>query len=133
MGPSQDVIGDESSPSPPLRVQAARRHYQERESQRRARLEAERQRWLGRVRQLVPHLAGRHPGVQQVCLYGSLLRPGGFRADSDIDLAVACDSLETESVFWRALERELERNVDLRPLTGVIAEVAEREGEKVYG
>ena len=71
--------------------------------------------------------------MQQGYLYGSLLRPGGFRADSDIDLAVACDSLETESVFWRALERELERNVDLRPLAGVIAEVVEREGERVYG
>ena len=117
----------------PKGMQAARRHYRKRESQRRARLEAERQRWFERVRQLVPRLAGRHQGVQQAYLYGSLLRPGGFRGDSDIDLAVGCDSLETESVFWRALERELERNVDLRPLTGVIAEVVEREGEKVYG
>ena len=71
--------------------------------------------------------------MQQGYLYGSLLRPEGFRCDSDIDLAVACGSLETESAFWRALERELERNVDLRPLAGVIAEVVEREGERVYG
>ena len=44
-----------------------------------------------------------------------------------------CDTLETESAFWRALERELERDVDVRPLSGTIAEAVANEGELVYG
>lgn len=114
-------------------MEAARRYYRQREARRQAEHEAERQAWLGRVREIVPRLAAQHPGVRRVVLFGSLAGPARFRRGSDIDLAVVCDSPEVESAFWRELEQALGRSVDLRPLSGVIAEVAEREGEEVYG
>ncbi len=114
-----------------LDVEAARKHYREREARRRAEREARRQRWLRRVREAVSRLVTHHPGVRRVYVFGSLVHPGRFRSDSDIDIAVECETPEAESAFWRALERELERDVDLRPLTGVIEQIAATEGEKV--
>lgn len=118
---------------PSIDLAAARAYYQQREAQRRARHEAERQRWLERVRQIVPHLATTYPEVRRVYLFGSLTQPGRFRPDSDIDLAVECDTFAAESAFWQALERELARDVDLRPLIGAIAEVVTTWGEQLYG
>lgn len=114
-------------------IEAARQYYHQREAQRRAHREAERQQWLLRVRQAVAQVAPRYPGVQRVYLFGSLVQPGRFRPDSDIDVAVDCDTLETESEFWRALERELERDVDVRPLTSAVAEAVVYGGEQIYG
>jgi predicted nucleotidyltransferase len=113
-------------------VEAARRYHREREAQRRARREDERQQWLQRVREAVAHLAPRYPGVQRVYLFGSLAQPGRFWPDSDIDLAVECDSVETESAFWQALEQHLRRDVDVRPMAGAIAEAVASGGEKIY-
>jgi predicted nucleotidyltransferase len=114
-------------------IEVARQYYQEREARRQAESEVERQRWLQRVREVASRLAGQNPAVRRVYLFGSLVKPGRFRPNSDIDVAVECDTLEAESIFWRALERELQRDVDLRPLTGVIEEVATSEGEQIYG
>ncbi len=115
------------------RLEAARRYYREREARRRAQREAERQRWLQRAREAIARLALHCPGVRRAYLFGSLVTPGRFRPDSDIDVAVECDTLEAESAFWRALERELKREVDVRPLTDAIADIAAQEGEQVYG
>ena len=102
-------------------LEAARKYRRERE--------AERQQWLRRMREAVSRLALHYPGVRRVYLFGSLVQPGRFRRDSDIDVAVECDTVETESAFWRALERALGRDVDVRPLTGAIAEAVTNEGE----
>jgi len=112
---------------------AAREHYREREARRRAQREAERRQWVDRVREAVSRLVPQHPGVRRVYLFGSLTQPGRFRPDSDIDVAMECDTLEAEGVFWRALERELERDVDVRPLVGAVAEAVARGGEQIYG
>jgi predicted nucleotidyltransferase len=114
-------------------LEAARQYYREREAGRRAQREAERQQWLQRVRQAVSYLAPQYPGVRRVYLFGSLVQPGRFRPASDIDVAVECDTVETESAFWRALEEELERDVDVRPLTGAVAEAVTNKGEQMYG
>lgn len=114
-------------------LEAVRRYYYRREAQRRAQREVQRQQWRLRVREAVLRLVLRYPGVRQVYLYGSLIKPGRFGPNSDIDVAVECDTLETESLFWRALERELGRDVDVRPVIGVIAEIVFQEGERVYG
>ena len=114
-------------------IEAVRQYYHEREARRRAQREAERQWWLQRVREAISRLALQYPGVRQVYLFGSLVQPGRFRPGSDVDVAVECDTLETESAFWRALERDLERDVDVRPLTGAIAETVANGGEQVYG
>jgi predicted nucleotidyltransferase len=114
-------------------IDAVREYHRQRDAQRRARREAERQRWLLRARQVAARLGPDFVGVRRVFLFGSLVNPGRFRQDSDIDVAVECDSVETKSAFWRALERELGRPVDVRPLTGRIADVVVAEGEQVYG
>jgi predicted nucleotidyltransferase len=114
-------------------LETARRYYRQREARRRAQREAERQQWLRRTRQAVSRLVVEHPGVRRVVLFGSVVKPGRFRPDSDIDVAVECDTVESESAFWRALERELGRDVDVRPLTDTIAEIAAYEGEQIYG
>ena len=111
--------------------QTARQYYEEREARRRERREEERRRWLRRVREAVSEVARRHAGVKRVYLFGSLTRPGRFRTDSDIDVAVECDSPEAESAFWRELEHALEREVDMRPWGEVAGFV--RGWEEVYG
>ena len=113
-------------------IGAARQHFQKRERRRQAQREAERQQWLQRVREAGLCFAGQFPGVQKVYVFGSLTQPGRFRPASDIDMAVVCDSVEIESAFWRAVERELERVVDVRPLTGAIAEAVANSGVKIY-
>jgi predicted nucleotidyltransferase len=72
-----------------------------------------------------------------VVLFGSITQPGRFRPDSDIDVAVAYDfatieGVAAESAFWRALEQALQRNVDVRPLRDIIAEIATSQGETLY-
>lgn len=114
-------------------LEAARQHYHESQARRRAAREDERQRWLQRVRDVVSSLAPSYPGVRRLFLFGSLAQAGRFRTKSDIDLAVECDTPETESALWRALERALRRDVDLRPLTGAIAEAVAEGGELLYG
>ncbi|MCD6288971.1 MAG: nucleotidyltransferase domain-containing protein [Anaerolineae bacterium] len=113
-------------------IEAARRYYYKREARRRAQREAERQRWLERARHAIRRIAERYPGVRRVYLFGSITQPGRFGERSDIDIAVECEDLETESAFWHALELELQRTVDLRPLTGAIAQVVTMTGEQVY-
>lgn len=115
-----------------METETARQYFYEREKRRRKVREAERQRWLARVREIVLDLSPRYPGIRRVYLFGSLAQPGRFRSDSDIDLAVECDTLEAESAFWRALERALARDVDVRPLTGAVAEMATGDGELIY-
>ena len=88
--------------------------------------------WLARTRRAVQRLAPAEPAVQRVVLFGSLVRPGDFRPHSDLDMALDCADLEAESRLWRALEEELRRDVDLRPIAGAVAFAVETEGEVVY-
>ena len=114
-------------------LETARRYYRQREARQRAQREKQRQQWLQRTREAVSRLVLDYPGVRRVFLFGSLTKPGQYRPGSDIDVAVECDTVEVESAFWRALEQELGRDVDVRPLTGAIAEVVTYEGEQIYG
>jgi predicted nucleotidyltransferase len=113
-------------------IEAARRYHRDREARRIAQREGTRQQWLDRVREAIQHLAPHYPDVQRVYLFGSLMQPGRFRPTSDIDVAVVCETVEAESAFWRALERTLQRDVDVRPLSSAIAEVVAQEGELAY-
>jgi predicted nucleotidyltransferase len=116
-----------------VELTAVKTYLQKREALRQAQREAERQHWLERVREVVPRLAMLHPQVRRVFLFGSLTQAGRFRPNSDIDLAVECETFAAESTFWQALEHELARDVDIRSLTGVIAEVVATQGEQLYG
>ncbi len=116
-----------------LKIKAAREYYYKREARRRAEREKKRLQCLEQVKELVAHYAPRFPEVQRVYLFGSLLKPGRFRSTSDIDLAVDCDSLEVESVFWRTLAYHLHRDLDIRPLSNpIIKETVANSGEQVY-
>lgn len=113
-------------------VESAKAYHRAREAQRRERQEAMRQQWLQAAQAAIACLAPRYAGIRQVYLFGSLVQPGRFRADSDIDVALVCDTLETESAFWSALERELQRDVDVRPLAGPLVEAVNQTGRLVY-
>ncbi len=113
-------------------IKAARDYYYQREAFRWEERELMRRQWLKRVRKFVGCYAPRYPAIRRVYLFGSLLQPGRFGANSDIDMVVDSDSLESESAFWRILERNLQRNVDIRPMTEPIIEILAHGGEQVY-
>jgi predicted nucleotidyltransferase len=110
------------------------RARQEREHQaREQRRQAAREALCNAARSVLP----RFPNVQRAFLFGSVLRPGGLRSTSDVDVAIE-GKLEAQEYFalWRELERAapgwlidlLELDRDLR----FAAQVRER-GELIYG
>jgi predicted nucleotidyltransferase len=94
--------------------------------------EALRLKVLERARDAIRRSAPGFPAIRAVYLFGSVLQPGRFRPDSDVDVAIDCDDIEMESPFWQALQDALERNVDLRPRIGRIAQAVEDYGELCY-
>ena len=113
-------------------IEAARRYHKAREARRYATREAERTAWLALVRVAVARIAPRHPDLRQVYLFGSLMQPGRFGPDSDLDVAVVCETVEAESAFWSALEKVLGRAVDVRPLVEPLTGTVQETGELVY-
>lgn len=113
-------------------LEAARQYHRERDAKRRAEREAYRQEWLDQARTAIRQLAPGFPALRRAWLFGSIVQPGRFRRDSDIDIAVECPDLEQESAFWQAMERELRRNVDVRPYVGAIVQAVAWYGEIVY-
>jgi predicted nucleotidyltransferase len=111
----------------PFREYHARRNRELREERESLRLEV-----LERARDAVRRSAPRFPAVRAVYLFGSLLQPGQFRPGSDVDVAIDCDNVEVETPFWRMLEDALERDVDLRPRIGAVAQAVEVGGELCY-
>ena len=109
-----------------------REYHARREQERRAEKDALRLEVLERARAAIRQRAPELPAIRAAYLFGSILKPGWFHAQSDVDVAIDCDDLESETPFWRALERALERNVDLRPREGPIAQAVEDYGELVY-
>jgi predicted nucleotidyltransferase len=105
------------------------RAYQVHERRRRAAIAALR----CAVRALLP----RFPGVQRAYLFGSVLHPGGWRAMSDVDIAIEGKLDAGEYLaLWRELERAapdwlidlVELGRDLR-----FAERVRERGELIYG
>jgi predicted nucleotidyltransferase len=111
----------------PFREYHARRENELRQERERLRLGV-----LAKARDAILQSAPLFPAIRTVYLFGSLLQPGRFRSDSDVDVAIDCDDLEIETPFWRLLEEALRRDVDLRPRIGVIARAVEEEGELCY-
>jgi predicted nucleotidyltransferase len=111
----------------PFREYHARRERELWQERERCRLEV-----LEKVRDAVRRSAPLFPSIRTVYLFGSLLQPGRFRSDSDVDLAIDCNDIEVETPFWRMLEEALKRDVDLRPRIGPIARAVEEGGELCY-
>jgi predicted nucleotidyltransferase len=117
---------------PTLDLDAIRRYHRAREEKRRSQREAHRLDWLERARTAILLVAPHSPAIQRVYLFGSLVQPGRFRPDSDIDVAIECTDLAAESKFWRALEQKLRRDVDVRPWEEPIISAVKVYGEKIY-
>jgi predicted nucleotidyltransferase len=116
--------------------EAALRPYREYHAQRdrelRAQREALRRTVLERAKGAIRRSAPSFSSIRAVYLFGSVLQTGRFHSGSDVDVAIDCDDLEAEAPFWRRLEEALERNVDLRPRVGPIAQAVEDYGELCY-
>jgi predicted nucleotidyltransferase len=109
-----------------------REYHARRDRERLAARESLRSDVLERTRQAVRLHAPRYPSIRAVYLFGSLVQPGRFSPLSDVDVAVDADDIREETPFWRALEEDLERNVDLRPRAGAIARAVATYGEICY-
>lgn len=113
-------------------MEAVRQYHRQRDAKRQLKSEADRLTWLTRTRDTIMRLAPDYPEIERVYLFGSLMQPGRFRPDSDLDVALLSSTVEAESVFWRALEQALQRDVDVRPYVGAIVDAVAWFGEQVY-
>ena len=69
------------------------------------------------VLEAIVMIAPRYPNVQRVYLFGSIIRPGAFRLDSDIDLGVEGADMALCFQLWRDLEQAVtEWMLDVRSL-----------------
>jgi predicted nucleotidyltransferase len=107
-------------------------YHARREQMRWEQREALRLEVLEQARSAIRHLAPQFPAIRAVYLFGSVLAPGRFLPDSDVDVALDSDDLAAETPFWRGLEETLRRNVDLRPRQGAVARAVEDFGERCY-
>lgn len=113
-------------------LDTSRSYHRKRASVLRSERESLRADWLRRVRTVVAEVAPRFPDLRTVYLFGSLTRPGVFHTQSDIDLAVEADSVESESAFWSAVERALHHPCDVRSLVEPIRTAVEHDGMLLY-
>jgi len=113
-------------------LQPYREYHARRDRELRAERESLRLQVLAQAREAIRRLAPDFPALRAVYLFGSILKIGRFHSGSDVDVAIDCDNLETEHPLWQALEDALERNVDLRPRVGPVAQAVEDYGELAY-
>ncbi len=77
----------------------------------------------------------RYPTAQRAYLFGSILKPGGFRPNSDIDVAVEGADMALCFDIWRDLEQAApEWQFDVRPLSenDPFSERIRQKGNLVY-
>ncbi len=113
-------------------IHAFRDFHARREQARREAREILRLDVLKRAREAILRHAPEFPAIRAVYLFGSTLQPGQFHEASDVDVALDCEDIRAETPFWRALEDDLQRNVDLRPREGAVARAVEAYGERAY-
>lgn len=106
-------------------------------AEKRARLEARRERALAAIRPALRAVGPRFPSVRRLYLFGSVLIPGAFRSDSDIDIGVDGDvNGEAFLALWREIDNAAPGwETDLVELDRARVHFAERvreEGELVY-
>jgi predicted nucleotidyltransferase len=91
---------------------------------------------LRAVRAVAPAIIAGYPAVKTAYLFGSILRPGAFRSDSDIEIAVEGGSAEDYFALWHALEEALPNwFIDLRdlPPNTRFTQRVYSTGEKIHG
>lgn len=116
-------------------IAAARQNLQARAERKRAEREARRTRATLAVTKAVAQVAPRFPKVQRVYLFGSVTRPGAFRLDSDVDVAIEGLGVEEYFPVWRAIEEAApDWNIDVRDITAPsdFADRVRRTGRLIY-
>ncbi len=85
---------------------------------------------------IISLVAKEFPQITHAYLYGSILRGGAFRPDSDIDVAIEGGDMATCMALWRELELQTERvwAFDVRPLEAndLFSERVRLKGELIY-
>ncbi len=117
-------------------IKAARKAFLSRQQRALEQHEALRQNALQAVHSVAPSVIAKYQTVTAAYLFGSILRPGAFQADSDIDIALEGVSAEDYFALWRELEEALpDWLIDLRdlPLDQHFAKRVRNTGEKIYG
>lgn len=83
------------------------------------------------IRMVMPH----YPSVQQVYLFGSVIKPGAFRRDSDVDIGVVGANMALCLDIWRDLEQAApEWMLDVRSLDAQnrLTKRIRQKGELIY-
>lgn len=117
-------------------IQAYRDSYQARLQRNFEAGEAKRKKAFQEIKAVAPAIVVKYPAVKRMYLFGSILRPGAFRADSDIDLAIEGGSAEDYFALWRDLQEALsDWFIDLRdlPAETIFTQRVYETGEKIYG
>lgn len=97
---------------------AYRRNFQARIQRQQDKLEAGRKTALQATLAAAPAVIAACPSVQRAYLFGSVIQPGGFHLESDVDIAVEGIAAQAYTTLWRALEEALpEWNIDLRDIS----------------
>jgi len=116
-------------------LDTCRAAFRARQQKLRAERESRRLDALEAVRQAILACAPGYSSVRRIYLFGSVARPGAFRRDSDVDVAV--EGIGTAEYFdlWRDLERAApEWTIDLRDITrpSLFAERVRATGHLIY-
>lgn len=120
----------------PIDIQEARRSFQARQQKKFVACESARKKALLAVRSTAPGIIAKYPAVTAAYLFGSILRPGAFGSDSDIDIAIEGGGAADYFTLWHELEEALpDWPIDLRDLPPgtYFSERVYQQGEKIYG
>ncbi|MCB0155218.1 MAG: hypothetical protein KDF65_10515 [Anaerolineae bacterium] len=118
------------------KIETYRRSFQDRLKQAFETREAARKKALRVAQRAFLAAIAKYPAIDEAYFFGSILRAGGFRPDSDIDIAIAGGSAEDYFALWHDLEEALpDWIVDLRDLAPDAHFTAHvrRSGRKIYG
>ena len=116
-------------------LQKCRENFLKRQAARYAAREALRQRAKGAALEAILRIISRYPQVKQVYLFGSVVQPGQFHEESDIDIAVAGTDAAAYFDLWRALEEGCPGwMIDLREINAPshFSDVVRQTGELIY-
>lgn len=116
-------------------VLASARAFVAREARRRAEREARRLTALQAASRAVKAVLANYPAVRRAYLFGSVIRPGAFRRDSDVDIAIEGGSAADYFAIWRRLEEAMpDWVVDVCALQSDpwLTERVRRQGSLVY-
>lgn len=109
-----------------LQQRAAARYQAQEARRQQARLEA-----IAAITQVLPQ----YPHIREIYLFGSVSRPGQFRRDSDVDIAVAGTDAAAYFALWRDLEAACPQwFIDLREINepSTFADLVRQTGELIY-